>query len=542
MNPARRGLLVAALLAVAVVLPACSTTTADPDTDADHPGVNAPAEMDGDADADEDHAVVDPDAKGSAPAAFTVKGHAVHIDARKLKSKAVKKQRAEVEAELTESGRQGTVPEAPVQTNAGTTAAPAPAINVKGLDFATWGAGHPPDTNGAIGPNHFVQSVNTSVGIFDKTNGSRLAAFTFDDFFANSGTAECDANNGGDPTVIYDAPSGKWVIADFAWLDVNKGPFYECVAVSAGADPVNTTWTFYSVPAGDGKFPDYPKFGTGPDGVYFTTNNFRGNSYSGAGVYALKRESLGAATLQGQHVTTSSKFFSLLPANLQEAPQAGAPEYVVSTWSGKLTTWTFKVDWANAANSKFTQVAALGISYSSVGSIPTPGEAVDSLSPRAMNQAQQRGGSIWVSQTVAAGGTAGVRWYEVSNLSAPAIHQQGTYAPADGLYRWMPSLAVDKAGDMAVGYSVGSGSKNPSIRYAGRLASDPLNTLGQAETSLVEGTGAPTTGNYNRWGDYSQMSVDPVDGCTFWYTTEYYEQTGANWQTRIGSFKFPSCV
>lgn len=542
MQRIRRGWLAAAILATAAVLAGCSSaaSTSAAEHDQDQPQLNAP-ERDGEA---EEEAVADPDAKGTPPEAFTVPGHSVQIDVRNLKaSPPKKKERPEVEGELRDTGTHASAPPAAVQTDLGAAAAPAPIVNVKGLDFNNWGAGHPPDTNGAVGPNHFVQSVNTSIGIFSKANGSRVAAFTFDDFFANSGTAECDANNGGDPTVIYDTPSGKWVIADFAWLDVNRGPFFECVAVSSGSDPTNAVWTFYSVPAGDGRFPDYPKFGSGPDGVYFTTNNFRRNSYVGAGVYAIKRETLGAASLQVQHVTTSSKFFSLLPANLGDAPVANAPELVASVWSGQLTVWTFKVDWANVANTRFTQIAGLPVSYTSVGRIPTPGEQVDSLSPRAMNLAQQRAGSLWLTQTVAAGGTSGIRWYEVTGLSGtPSIRQQGTFAPADGKFRWMPSASVDKQGNMAVGYNVGNASQHPAIRYAGRLASDPLNTLGQSETSLIEGTGSPASGNFNRWGDYGQMNVDPVDGCTFWFTTEYYETTGADWQTRIGSFKYPGCA
>ncbi|HEY3003946.1 MAG TPA: hypothetical protein VGJ44_16495, partial [Kribbellaceae bacterium] len=490
-----------------------------------------------------EEAVVDPTAKGSPPVAFTVKGHSARIDTRTLKGTPKKREREEMEAELRETGKQGTGAEAAVQTSQAATAAPGALINVKGLDFANWGTGHPPDTNGVIGPNHFVQTVNTSIGIFSKSTGARVSAFTYDAFFANSGTAECDGNNGGDPTVSYDYPSGKWVIGDFAWINSTKGPFYECIAVSSGSDPVNTTWTFYSVPAGDGKFPDYPKFGVGPDALYFTTNNFRHNSYTGAGVYALQRSTLGSPTLNVQHVTTGSSYFSLLPANSTSATAGTGPEVVASVWSGQISMWKFAVDWANAANSTFTNYANLAVSYSSVGSIPTPGESVGSLSPRVMNKAQLSGSSLWLTQTVAAGGTSGVRWYEVQNVTGtPSIRQQGTYAPSDSLYRWMPSLAVDKQGNVAAGYSVANSSTNPAIRYAGRLAGDPLNTFGQSETSLIEGTGSPSTGNYQRWGDYSEMSVDPSDGCTFWYTTEYYEVTGADWQTRIGAFKYPSCV
>ncbi len=508
---------------------------------ADDPDRDAPA---GDTDQDEEEgvAVADPAATGTGPQAFTVTGHQVFVDTRKLTAKPVKRDKPAAEAELRDNAVHSG-PAVPVQSAATALAAPAPIVNVVGLDFNTWGAGHPPDTNGVIGPNHFVQTVNTSVGIFSKSNGALVSAFTYDDFFASSGTTECDANNGGDPTTVYDVPSGKWIIADFAWVNFNTGPYYECIAVSSGSDPVASTWTFYSVPAGDGRFPDYPKFGSGPDGVYFTTNNFQlPNTYTGAGVYALRRTTLGSPTLQVQHVTTSSSFFSLLPANRVDAAPPPGPEYVTSIWSGRLRVWRFTVDWNTPANTTFTSIANIKVSYASQGSIPTPGESVDSLSPRAMNKAQQRNGSLWLTQTVRTQNHAAVRWYEVTNLTgSPSIHQQSTFSPSSQ-HRWMASLAVDKNGDMAIGYNISSSSLNPGIRYAGRLVTDPLNTLGQSETTLFAGTGAPSSGNFNRWGDYSEMSVDPVDGCTFWFTGEYYAATGANWQTRIGSFKFPSCT
>src|SRR5262249_3157836 len=118
---------------------------------------------------------------------------------------------------------------------------------------------------------------------------------------------------------------------------------------------------------------------------------------------------------------------------------------------------------------------------------------------------------------------------------------QGTYAP-DAAHRWMASAAMDGAGDLAIGFSVSGGKAFPSIRYAGRLASDPLGVLPQGETSLVSGSGAQTDAS-GRWGDYSSLSVDPTDNCTFWYTQEYYATTSSiGWQTRIGSFRFPSCT
>jgi hypothetical protein len=148
--------------------------------------------------------------------------------------------------------------------------------------------------------------------------------------------------------------------------------------------------------------------------------------------------------------------------------------------------------------------------------------------------------SLWLNHTVASGGTAGVRWYEVRDLSAtPTLYQQGTYNPGDGQYRWMGSLATDRDGNMALGYSVSSSTLFPSVRYTGRLNGEAPGQLPQGENSLVEGTGSQT--GSNRWGDYSMMAVDPVDDCTFWYTQEYLITTSGNWTTRVGSFKFPSC-
>jgi hypothetical protein len=128
------------------------------------------------------------------------------------------------------------------------------------------------------------------------------------------------------------------------------------------------------------------------------------------------------------------------------------------------------------------------------------------------------------------------RWYEIriNGSGTSSIYQQSTYDP-DSTHRWMGSIAGDKYGNIALGYSASSSSIKPAIRYSGRLSTDTLNTLGQGEATLIAGTGHQTT--YTRWGDYSHLTLDP-DGETVWYTTEYYSSSGTNWQTRIGSFKF----
>src|SRR5262249_27006172 len=138
------------------------------------------------------------------------------------------------------------------------------------------------------------------------------------------------------------------------------------------------------------------------------------------------------------------------------------------------------------------------------------------------------------------GSPSGVRWYELRDpAGTPTVFQQGTFAP-DASDRWMSSIAMDSAGDIAVGYSVSSSALHPAIRYTGRVPSDPAGTR-QTETSIFEGTGSQT--HLNRWGDYTSMSIDPIDDCTFWYANQYLAANGSfNWHTRLASFTFPSCV
>ena len=176
-------------------------------------------------------------------------------------------------------------------------------------------------------------------------------------------------------------------------------------------------------------------------------------------------------------------------------------------------------------------------------------EKLDSLGDRLMYRLAYRNFGTYqtmvATHSVAVGTSrknpfTGVRWYEVRNPGGtPTVYQQSTFSP-DTTYRWMPSIAMDKVGNMALGFSASSSSIHPAIRYTGRLATDALDTMG-IENSILAGTGSQTTG-LNRWGDYSSMAIDPVDDCTFWYANEYIASNGTfNWHTRLASFKFPSC-
>jgi hypothetical protein len=206
--------------------------------------------------------------------------------------------------------------------------------------------------------------------------------------------------------------------------------------------------------------------------------------------------------------------------------------------------WRFDVDWTHPHRSRFSQAPTLVrvAPYQPAGDIALKdGAYADALSDRPMYQAQVApDGTLWFNHSVDVDGRAGIRWYQLGDLAGtPRVLQQSTFAPSDGQSRWMASLAVDKAGDLAIGYSVGSSSSYPGVGFATRLVSDAKDTL-TAQGTIVKGSGSQT--GTNRWGDYSQMSLDPDDHCTFWYTQEYYVTTGADWQTRIAAFRMPNCT
>ena len=253
------------------------------------------------------------------------------------------------------------------QTEFGAGEMPAPIENFAGLDFNTFGAGWPPDTNGDVGPNHYIQTVNTSVGIYAKETGTRLVGVDFDTFFTGPVGTPCDNSNQGDVVVLYDASVDRWVVTDFAWFNPNTGPFYECIAVSQTGDPVAGGWYFYALRADTGVFTgylnDYPKLGVWSDGWYMTANMFQinppGNGF-GVRTWALDRASMitGNPVLNEVHFDTciGGVCDSLLPSNYRGAlPPVGSPNYMLGAVApASLVLFKFHVDWATPANSTFT--------------------------------------------------------------------------------------------------------------------------------------------------------------------------------------------
>jgi hypothetical protein len=443
--------------------------------------------------------------------------------------------------------------------------APPPIANFAGMSFSANGAGWPPDTNGDVGPNHYIQTVNTSVGIYNKTTGAAISTVTFDAFFTGPAGTPCDTSNQGDPVVLYDPAVDRWIVTDFAWFNFNTGPYYECIAISQTGDPVAGGWYFYALQANTGTFAgdyfnDYPKLGVWPDGYYMSANMFEavGTGF-GVRLWGLnKTPLLTGGALQEVHfdLCLDGACGSFLPSNLRgTAPPAGAPNYFAQIAAPDiLNIYEFDADFVTPANSTLTGPVSVPIAPFNgyTGAIPQPGTDIglDTLSFRLMMQLQYRNfgsyQSLWATHTVAEGGLAVARWYEVRDPGGtPTLFQQGSLNPGDGINRWMASIAADRDGNAAIGYSAANSSVYPGIRYTGRLNGELSDQMPQTERVLVNGTGSQTNNcggrPCDRWGDYSTMSVDPTDDCTFWYTQEYYTASGGNWQTRIGSFKFPSC-
>jgi hypothetical protein len=483
-------------------------------------------------------------------------------------------------SKLTEAGGMDS---SVVQREAGGESMPAPTANFEGVNNVNGVL--PPDSQGDIGfdpansKKYYVQWVNLSFQIWDVTDPasplSLVGPVAGNTLWSGFGGL-CETHNDGDPLTRFDSISKRWVMSQWAINPPNN--FHQCVAVSQTADPTGA-WYRYDFPISSTVWNDYSKLGVWPDGYYMSFNQFDGvtSLFKGVGVAVFER----AKMLSGQAArmiyidvgAADPDYFGMLPSDLDGTPPpASSPNYFAEwddsttlgdTWD-TLRLWAFHTDWSTPANSTFgvgpshlpnIMIPTANVNPDMCGGeracIPQPGtvQKLDAISDRLMYRLQYRNfgthQTLVGNRTVDADGSdrAGVYWFELRNTGAGfAMHQQGVYAPVDGQNRWVGSAAMDASGNIALGYSVSSTSIYPSIRYTGRLSGDPLGMLLQGENTLIAGGGSQTSSTA-RWGDYSMMAVDPADGCTFWYTQEYMQTTGnANWQTRIGSFRFPGCT
>ena len=486
---------------------------------------------------------------------------------------------------------------------------PSPSLTFEGMsnqdNFNIFGGRvNPPDTIGDVGPNHYVEMINLVFAVWDKSGNLLLGPVDTGTLWSGFPIPDC-TDHSGDPVVLYDQTTDHWILSQFTTRGLSaQVPNYNCVAVSQTGDPTGAYYRYaFSTQAdnvdGGYFFPDYPKYGVWSNSYILTTRDFGWIDRYGISVYALEKNKM----VNGEPNARAVQFFletdvtpngtvplalvgdGLLPPDMDgnRRPIDGAPAPIVGTQDDSadygatfdaLNIWELSIKWSAHPTASIGLVAQLPTApFDSIypcaptsrDCLPEPGivnpaQYLDILSYRQrptwrlayrnFNSYE----SLVTNQSVeAAPGVAGARWYEIRrtgnrppNTRSYSIYQQGTYAPGDGVHRWMGSIAQDKKGNMALGYSVVNGvDVFPGIRYTGRLASDPVGMMTLGEATIINGTGVQTTTN-SRWGDYTSMNIDPSDDCTFWYANEYYTLAGqgtsaAGWQTRIASFKLPGC-
>ncbi|HKW45250.1 MAG TPA: hypothetical protein VJN22_06285 [Candidatus Eremiobacteraceae bacterium] len=431
----------------------------------------------------------------------------------------------------------------------------------------------PPDSDGTIGKNNYVEIVNLVFGDYDR-QGHLLAGPTqLGTLWTGFPISDC-TDNSGDPVALYDRKNDRWVLTQFT----TRGPnYYNCVAVSQTGDPAGSYYR-YAFSAGP-NFPDYPKYGDWSDSYLLTSRDFGNNGSYGISVYGLEKKKmvLGDPNARSVHFFLDSSKVpiatigdGLLPADVDgKLPADGAPAPVVGTQnilgpygatSDALNIYNLTVNWPHGTSSLSALIQLPVATFNSTfpcgasgrACIPQPNTTakVDFLGYRQrptwrLAFRKRTGYDVMVTnQSVQVSpGVAGVRWYEIRRThNVYSLFQQGTYAPSDNVDRWMGSAAMDKFGNIALGYSVSDATSTfPGIRYTGRKPTDPPGMMTLREKVMKAGTGSQTT-SFNRWGDYSSLNIDPLDDCTFWYVNEYYQTTSIEgWQTRIGSFKLKGC-
>ena len=452
------------------------------------------------------------------------------------------------------------------------------------------------DPNGAVGTKQFMQYVNLSYQAFDKVtfvpvwSTPQLVSTPF----RQNGLTICEAISG-DGMIIFDRLASRWVIAGHTGTENN---YQYCVAISNTDDLTSSTlaWYTYDIPLnpylgknaeGNVYFPDWPKIATWPDAYYVAIDlNDINQNYREVGIVAcaLDRTNMliGGTPNTPQCFNVNSPLsdgiylgHSLIPADVDgtTAPPVERDEYMVSienpvidnttTTSSTFNLWDFHVNWSNPALTTFTQSAVSVAPYTpgcydvlspvQTVCVPEPStsstkEYIDSVGDRFMPRFAYRNfgsyESFLFSHDVSVSTTStqtGIRWYEMRGPGTPTVYQDGTISPDSTNYRFIPSIAEDSFGNAAAGYSISSKSTHPSLNASWFSLTNPAPPI---EFTLYDGTADQE--NTWHWGSYDSMTVDPVDGCTFWYVNEYYpvNQTGTliNWHTRIANFQLPGCA
>lgn len=439
-------------------------------------------------------------------------------------------------------------------------------IKTAGFDF---NGVTPPDPTGEVGEKYFIHSINSSggsqVAVYDKTNGNKVVEPFLMASLAASGSP-CNTRAGGDPIVVYDEYAKRWLLSEFTDSATKR----LCVYISKTSDPISGGWHAYEFETPE--FPDYPKYSVWGGNYYVSANE------SGGAVYALERAKLlngEAATLVRKTVPKLNGFGfqSITPVDADglNPPAAGTPGLFIRHRDDELHNsgsnngekdylelWTFTPDFANGDNSKLEgpfniEVGEFDTNFTCPDGFgcltqkPEPGQTLSTLDPlrevvnfrvqhRNFNSHQSITGTF---VTKLDANNAGLRWFELRNSDAGwVLHQEGMVPSNDSNSRYMAGSAMDGDGNMALAYMITGPEQFPSLRVTGRRMGDAAGSISAAEKVLVEADGAIAS---ERNGDYAQLSVDPIDNCTFWYTAEH-GGAGAQWKTAISSFKFPGCT
>jgi hypothetical protein len=429
---------------------------------------------------------------------------------------------------------------------------------------------NPSDNSLAVGPNHIVQIVNSRLAIFTKrgaqfdTTGKVLYGAVPTNTIFKGFSGPCEARNNGDAVVRYDQLAGRWlyVMPLFQKIPGRAGePYSMCYAVSTGADPLGP---YHRYEFRRKLFPDYPRPAIWPDGYYVPTSTGDDVIQKHACVADRTKMLQGGDATEQCVIIDGVNFLNNADIDGRGLPPPGAPNIMMAAGGAQLHkiveddgiyVYKIHVDWDTPANTRVTGPVKVDVApyhYLCDGQLtncvpqPDTTRRLDAQGDKIMQRLVYRniGGreSIVALHSInTAAGAGGVRWYEfrLDRNRDPYLYQQGTYAP-DGLFRWMGSIAMDRQGNIGMGYSFGGGGHFPGQRVAARLAADPLGVLTFHETVLAEGQASQTTGN--RWEDYTTTAIDPGDDCTFWYVGDYLKAGATSYSTRIGAFRLPGCL
>jgi hypothetical protein len=430
------------------------------------------------------------------------------------------------------------------------------------------------DISLAVGPDHIFEILNGNMAVFSKkgkkysTTGKLLyGAVPNNTVFSGFGV-RCGVSNNSDSVVRYDQLADRWLIVVPVFTrppDNPEGPYAMCYAVSATPDPLGPYYRYeFQRPL----FPDYPRPAVWPDGYYnptSTSDNLLPDVITQKHDCIAERDKMLKGEVASEQCVIIDGGVFMLNTDLdgKRPPPAGAPNIMMSTGGTQLMKifeddgvyfYKVHVDWGDPAKTSVSAPQKIAVApyhylcdgqLSNCVSQPGTERHLDSQGDKLIQRLVYRNfgdhESILAEHSVAtAAHGGGVRWYEF-RLNAqrdPVLYQQSTYAP-DKFFRWLGSMAMDRKGDIGIGYSFGGDPNYPGQRFAARLAKDPKGQLTFHESVLAEGQ-ASQTGSL-RWEDYTNIVVDPSDDCTFWFVGNYLKSGATSSTTRIGAYAVPGC-